>query len=114
MGSPYLYDRKLVFYSHEKKYHLLKDGVEYIVIAHCKKMNISLVNVGKMKRLVNASKNFVILMIKKKVDVDYESFEGCHDRLKYDLFDVVSQHGEMFQEPNGLHPKRGIRHEIKL
>ena len=30
--------------------------MEYIVRAHSKKSNISLVNVGQMKRLVNASK----------------------------------------------------------
>ena len=65
LGSPYLYDKKGVFYRHENKYHLIKHGVDYIVIANRKKLNISLVNVGKMKRLVNASKNFVLLMIKK-------------------------------------------------
>ena len=45
-------------------------------------------------------------MIKKKDDIEYESFEGCDEKLKYYLFDVVSQDGEMFQEPNGLPPKR--------
>jgi len=53
-------------------------------------------------------------MVKKKNDIDYEYFEGCDDKLKYDLFDVVSKHGEMFQEPKGLPPKRGIQHEIQL
>ena len=53
-------------------------------------------------------------MIKKKDDVDYEYFEGCDDKLKSDLFDVVSQHGNIFQEPSGLPPKRGIQHEIQL
>ena len=61
-----------------------------------KKLNISLVNTGQMKRLVNASKKFVLLMIKKKNDIDYESFEGCDEKLKSDLFDVVRKHGEMF------------------
>ena len=42
------------------------------------------------------------------------NIEGCDDKLKSYLFDVVSQHGEMFQEPNGLPPKRGIQHEIQL
>ena len=87
---PYLYDRKVVFYRHENRYNLIKDGVEYIVRAHRKKLNISLVNAVKWKRLVNASKNFVLLMIKKKDDIDYESFEGCDEKLKSDLFDVVS------------------------
>ena len=44
LGSPYLYDRKSIFYHHENKYHLFKDGKEYIVRAHHKKTNISMVN----------------------------------------------------------------------
>jgi hypothetical protein len=52
---------KLFFHRHENKYHLFKNGVEYIVRAHTKKMNLSLVNVGQMKKLVNASKNFCSL-----------------------------------------------------
>ena len=47
-------------------------------------------------------------MIKQKNDKDFESFEGCDDRLKSDLLDLVSQHGETFQDPKGLPPKRGI------
>jgi hypothetical protein len=31
LGSPYIYDRKAVFFRHEKNYHLTKGGVEYIV-----------------------------------------------------------------------------------
>ena len=53
-------------------------------------------------------------MIKKNNDIDYESFEGCDDKLKSYLFDVVINHGETFQEPKGLPPKRGIWHDIKL
>jgi hypothetical protein len=66
LGSPYLYDRRPSFHRHENKYHLFKNGVEYIVRAHTKKMNFSLTNVGHMKRLVNASNNLVLLMIKPK------------------------------------------------
>jgi len=50
----------------------------------------------------------------KKNDIDFESFEGCDYKLKFDLFDVVSKHGKMFQELRGLSPKRGIQHEIQL
>ena len=59
-------------------------------------------------------KIFELLMVNKKNDIYYESFEGCDEKLKSDLFDVVSKHGEMFQEPKGLPPKRGIQHEIQL
>ena len=56
----------------------------------------------------------IVFLVIKKNDIDYESFESCDDKLKFDLFDVVSKHGEMFQEPKGLPPKRGIQHEIQL
>ena len=46
LGSPYWYDRKVVFYFHENKYNLLKNGAAYIVRVHHKKLNISLVNAG--------------------------------------------------------------------
>jgi hypothetical protein len=114
LGSPYLYDRKAIFHRHENKYHLFKNGVEYIVRAHTKKMNLSLVNAGQMKRLANASKNFVLLMIKPKDDIENEVFQGCDAKLKSDLYEVVNQYDEMLKEPKGLPPKRGIQHEIQL
>ena len=43
LGSPYLFDRKAIFYHEENKYHLFKDGIEYIVRSHRIKTNISLV-----------------------------------------------------------------------
>ena len=67
-----------------------------------------------MKRLINSSKNFVLLMVKQKNDVENESFQGCDSRLKSDLVEVVNQYDEMFQEPKGLPPKRGFQHEIQL
>jgi hypothetical protein len=114
LGSPYLYDRKAIFYRQENKYHLFKDGVEYVVRAHTKKMNLSIINAGQMKRLVNASKNFVLLMIKPKNNVENKAFQGCDTKLKSNLFEVVNQYDDMFREPNGLPPKRGIQHEIQL
>ena len=54
LGSPYLYDRKEVFHRHENKYHLFKDGIEYIVRTHKKKRSLSLIHQGEMRRIVNA------------------------------------------------------------
>ena len=34
LGSPYLYDRKATFYRGWNKYHVFKDGIEFIVRAH--------------------------------------------------------------------------------
>jgi hypothetical protein len=63
----------------------LKNGVEYIVRSHHKKMNLSLVSVGQMKRLVNASKNFVLLMIKAKDVINLKLSQDVILKLKYEL-----------------------------
>jgi len=44
LGSPYLYDRKDIFYRAKNKYLLVKDGVEYIARAHKLKNNYTLIN----------------------------------------------------------------------
>ena len=46
LGSPYLYDMQSIFFLHEKKYHLTKYEVEYIVSGHRAKISASLVSVG--------------------------------------------------------------------
>ena len=74
LGSPYLYDRKAIFHRHENKYHLFKDGIEYIFRAHKKKISLSLIHAGEMKRIVNASKTFTLLMINHR-DVLNENFQ---------------------------------------
>jgi hypothetical protein len=114
LGISYLYDRRTIFHHHENTYHLFKNGVEYIVRSHTKKLNLSLVNVGQMKRLVNVSKNIFLLMIRPKDNVEKEAFPGCDSKLKSDLYEVVNQYDEMFQEQKGLPPKRTIQHEIQL
>jgi hypothetical protein len=68
-------------------------------------MNLSIINAGQMKRLVNASNNFVLLMIKPKNDVENEAFQGCDTNLKSNLFEFVNQYHDMFQEPKGYHLK---------
>jgi hypothetical protein len=55
LGSPYLYDRKAIFYREQNKYHIFKDGIEFIVRAHQMKTNLIVVTTGHMKMLVNAS-----------------------------------------------------------
>lgn len=91
LGGPYLYERKSIFHRHESKYHILKNGLEYIVISHSKKTNVSIINVGQMKILVNLSKNLVLLMIKPENDIDYGVLDGCNSNLKTDLVDDVNQ-----------------------
>ena len=114
LGSPYLYDRKAIFYREDNMYKLTKDGINYIVHAHRMKTNLSLVSANQMKRLVNASKNFVLMIVKEKYVEQIESFKGCDSKHKKDLIKVVSNYDILFQEPKGLPPKREIKHEIHL
>jgi hypothetical protein len=114
LGSPYLFDRKSIFYPKEKKYHLFKDGIEYIVRAHCIKTNVSLVRIEQMKILVSASKYFVLMMVKKKENYVSNSFSGFEPVHKHELVKIISNYDELFQEPTEFPPKRGVEHEICL
>jgi hypothetical protein len=114
LGSPYLYDRKAIFYRAENKYQLTKDGIEYIVRAHKLKDNYSLINSGQMKRIVNSSKQFLLMVVKAKDPEKSNAFEGCDSKQKADLVKVVSEYDVLFQEPKGLPPKREIVHDIYL
>lgn len=93
---------------------MFKNGVEYIVRGHHRKLNLSLASAGEMKRLVNSRKSLMLLMIKQNNDMEQESFVVCDVKLKVEFFDVFNQYGDMFQESKGLPPKRGIQHEIQL
>lgn len=73
-----------------------------------------LVNVGQMKRLVNSSKNFVLMIVKAKEDEISEAFKGCDPKHKDEMVKVVSAYDDFLQEPKGLPPKREIQHEIQL
>lgn len=66
LGSPYIYDRKAVFFQHENKYHLTKGGVEHIVRSHSMRVNTTLVSEGKRKRIINTNKRYVLMVAREK------------------------------------------------
>ena len=78
LGSHYLYDRDAVFYRREHKYHLKKDGVEFIVRAHQNKNHLNSVHVNQMKRLISSNKRFLIMCMKGQHN---NRHDGC---LSYD------------------------------
>ncbi len=88
--------------------------MEYIVREHKVKTNLTIVTAGQMKRLVNASNNFVLMMVKFKNDEISKSFEGCDPRHKSEMIEIVSDYDDLFQDLKGLPPKRDIQHEIHL
>ena len=63
LGSPYLYDRKAIFYWEKNHYHLFKDGIQYIVHSHKIKTDCSFANTGQLKRVINASKELTLMSI---------------------------------------------------
>jgi hypothetical protein len=77
LGSPYLYDRKAVFFRHENKYHLTKGGLEFIVRDHSMRVNTTLVSVGQMKRLINTNKRYVLMVVREKDIGTSDAFQGC-------------------------------------
>ena len=114
LGSPYLYDRKVIFYRAENKYLLVKDGIEYFVRAHKLKNNYTLINTAQMKRIVNSCKQFLLMVVKEKKPDKTNVFEGCNAEQQADIEKVVSEYDVLFQEPKGLPPKKGIVHDIIL
>jgi hypothetical protein len=113
-GVPDLYDRRSIFHHHDNKYQLFKNGVEYIVRSHTKKMNLSPTKARQMKRLVNASKNLVILITKPKDNDEEQVIKGCDTKLQSNFHEVVNENVEMFQDPKGLPPKRSVEQKILL
>ena len=83
------------FQSHENKYHLFKDGINYIIRAHNNKTCLSLIHVSEMKRIVNECHNLTFLMIKQR-DVLNQTFQ------KY-----AYACNEFFQDVNRLPLKEG-------
>jgi hypothetical protein len=95
LGSPYLFERKSIFYGEENKYHLFKDGIEFIFRDHHIKTNVSLVSTIQMKRLVSASKNFVIMVVKQKEEDISDSLSGCDPYHERELVKIIYKYDEL-------------------
>eukprot|EP00253_Pinus_taeda_P035192 PITA_35192 len=114
LGSPYLYDRKDIFYRTENKYLLVKYGIKYFVRARKLKNNYTLINSRQMKRMINSSKQFLLMVVKEKKPDKTKVFEGCNADQQADIGKVVSQYDVLFPEPKGMPPKKEIVHDIIL
>jgi hypothetical protein len=102
LGSPYLYDRKEVFFHHENKYHLTIVGVEYIVRSHNMRVNTTLFSAIQMKRLINTNKRYVLMVVREKDVETSDTFQGCDPYHKNELIDIVSKYDDIFQEPDRI------------
>ena len=89
LGSPYLYDRDATFYRRENKYHLKKDGVEFIIMAHQSKNHLNLVVANQMKWLISSNKRFVIMCVKKQHKNQHDVCSSYESQLKHSLIKEV-------------------------
>jgi hypothetical protein len=78
------------------------------------RVNTTLVSVGQMKRLINTNKRYVLMVVREKDVGTSDAFQGCDPSHKKELIDIVFKYDDIFQEPDGLPPKREIQHEIHL
>jgi hypothetical protein len=77
-------------------------------------VNTTLVSAGKIKRIINTNKRYVLMFVREKDVRTSDAFQGFDPSHKKELIDIVSKYGDIFQEPYGLPPKREIQHEIHL
>jgi hypothetical protein len=61
LGSPYLYDRKSIFYKTKNQYHLTKAGQEYVVHAHHVKENKTLQTMEQLRKAAQESNTPIIV-----------------------------------------------------
>jgi hypothetical protein len=71
LGSPYLYDRKAIFYMTKNQYHLTKAGQEYVVHAHHVKANKTLQTMEQLNKATQAS-NTPIIVSSQVIDLKQE------------------------------------------
>jgi len=109
-GIPYLWDRDALFYRKENKYRFIKDEIKYMVNAHRnKEKSVSLIIVGKSKRLINGGKIFVLSMVRSQNEVEIiKALDECDPHYKEKVKEVIFEFQDLFQIPKELPPKRDI------
>jgi hypothetical protein len=71
LGSPYLYDRKAIFYRTKNQFQLTKVGQDYVVHAHHVKENKTLQTMEQLKKAVQA-RNKPIIVSNEVIDLKQE------------------------------------------
>jgi hypothetical protein len=67
-----------------------------------------------MKRLIIASKYFVLMVVKQKEEYISDSLSYFDLDHKCELIKIIFNNDKLFQEPIGLPPKSKVEHEIYL
>ena len=90
LGIPYLYDKKVVFYMEHNRYHLFKDGIEFIIRAQNMKHDLYVVATGKNKMLINVTHKVQHEELQHEGIVDDKSEPTEKGKLHIGLFSYTS------------------------
>ena len=116
LGSPYLFDRDGVLERRKQQYTFTKDGTKFVIRAiDTPHEGISLVTATQAKRMVNASRRFVLLMVRA---LEEKPSRLCLMALSQvqenDLVRLKDKFKDLFSDIDGLPPHRSVEHEIML
>jgi hypothetical protein len=84
LGSPYLYDRKAIFYRTKNQYQFTKMGQDYVVHAHRVKENKTLQIMEQLKKAVKAS-NKPIIVSNEVIDLKQEQYMIVEWKINHKL-----------------------------
>ena len=62
MGSPYMWDRDVIFLRRANQWKLVKEGKTYLINAYKGKEKISLLSANQAKHLINSSQRLMMLV----------------------------------------------------
>ena len=116
LGSPYLWDRDAVLYRREQKYSFVKDGRSFVIKSITSPLiGSSLITATQAKRMVNASRKFVLIMVRAISDRPSRvCLATLSSQQNGDLDMLMSRYKELFADISGLPPRRNVEHEIML
>ncbi|XP_020262299.1 uncharacterized protein LOC109838254 [Asparagus officinalis] len=115
LGNPYLWNRYAVYDRWAQKYRFIKDGEQFIFCLVSLPQKTSLATMTQVKRLVNASKKFVLLFIRPYEEQLSRMYLTTLSKLQEgDLNRLKAKYEDLFSEITGLPPRRGVEHEIML
>jgi len=114
LGSPYLYDRDVLFYRKEHMYHLIKDGIKYIVRAHKTQNHLNKINANQMKHLISSSKRYILMSIKEQHKDLKDTCSGCEIQYEGNLVNKIDSFQDLVKKPKHVLHNKEISHEMQL
>ncbi|GJX96113.1 transposon ty3-G gag-pol polyprotein [Tanacetum coccineum] len=114
-GSPYLWERNVVYFRRAQKYQFEKDGHKYLVKKSTGSRNVELIMACQARRLVNASQVLLLILLRPMESsnkVSALTLSSSH--IKNQLENVIAAFLTLFEDICDMPPNRVIEHDIQL